>query len=50
MVSLDQFESLPWCNGCGLCPGLTTGWFVTPLEEPEVLFCMGCGTPVVWLA
>lgn len=51
LVTLEQFEALPWCTGCGLCPGLTSGW---QFDRPEavkglLLLCTGCGTPVVWV-
>jgi hypothetical protein len=48
LLSLDQFEALPWCPRCGPVDRLTSG----PLsgdELPEVLFCGGCGDPLVAL-
>jgi len=46
LVSLEQFQAFPWCPGCGPCDGLTSGW-LGPDDEPSVLYCKGCGTPVV---
>lgn len=48
LVTLEAFEALPWCPSCGEVEGLTTGWLGFD-QEPSVLFCKGCGTPLVAL-
>ena len=51
LVTIEQFEALPWSCGCGPCPGLTSGFrFDRPGGPSEgfPLFCKGCGTAVVW--
>lgn len=34
------------CPCCGICDRLTSGWS-SEFGTPQVLFCEGCGTPMV---
>lgn len=48
LVSMAELEALPWCPRCGPVEALVSGWLLFE-EEPTVLFCKGCGTPLVAL-
>jgi hypothetical protein len=48
LVSMADFEALPWCPRCGPVEALTSGWLGLD-EEPTVLFCKGCHEPLVAL-
>ena len=48
VVSMAEFEALPWCSRCGLVESLTSGWLGFD-DSPTVLFCGGCGVPLVCL-
>jgi hypothetical protein len=48
LLTLAEFEALPWCPRCGPVEALTSG-FLALDESPQVLFCKGCGEPLVAL-